>query len=85
VFASIGIQVLLTAPQAPRVNAYAERRIGSIRCECCDRILIIGQAHLRRVLAEYIVHHNRGRSHQGRYDAARPERRPSSAPIPHAD
>lgn len=42
VFASIGVEVLFTAPQAPRMNAYAERLIGSIRRECCDRILITG-------------------------------------------
>jgi hypothetical protein len=71
VFTAIGIQVLLTAPQAPRMNAYAERLIGSIRRECCDRILILGQTHLRHVLAEYIDHHNSGRSHQGRSMALR--------------
>nr|WP_228553705.1 integrase core domain-containing protein [Catenulispora pinisilvae] len=65
VFASIGVEILLAAPQAPRMNAYAERLIGSIRRECCDRILIIGQRHLHRVLTEYIDHHNTGRSHQG--------------------
>ncbi|WP_370372291.1 helix-turn-helix domain-containing protein [Catenulispora sp. GP43] len=48
VFASIGVEVLLTAPQAPRMNAYAERLIGSIRRECCDRLLITGQRHLHR-------------------------------------
>ena len=65
VFASVGVEILLTAPQAPRMNAYVERLIGSIRRECCDRILIIGQRHLHRVLTEYIDHYNTGRSHQG--------------------
>jgi putative transposase len=65
VFASIGVEILLTAPQAPRMNAYAERLIGSIRRECCDRILITGQRHPLRVLTEYIDHYNNGRSHQG--------------------
>ena len=65
VFASIGVEILLTAPQAPRMNAYAERLIGSIRRECCDRILIIGQRHLHMVLTEYVDHYNTGRSHQG--------------------
>ena len=65
VFASIGVEILLTAPQAPRMNAYAERLIGSIRRECGDRILIIGQRHLHRVLTEYFEHYNAGRSHQG--------------------
>ena len=39
VFASIGIEIVLTAPQAPRMNAFAERWIGSVRRECTDRIL----------------------------------------------
>jgi len=71
VFASIGVEILLTAPQAPRMNAYAERLIGSIRRECCDRILILGQRHLRRVLTEYLNHYNSGRSHQGQGMALR--------------
>lgn len=65
VFASIGIQVTLTAPQAPRMNAYAERFIHSVRAECTDRLLIAGERHLRTVLGEYVEHYNSGRSHQG--------------------
>jgi transposase InsO family protein len=48
-FASIGIQIVLTAPQAPRMNAFAERWIGSVRRECTDRILITGERHLHHV------------------------------------
>jgi transposase InsO family protein len=65
VFASIGINTVLTAPQAPRMNAIAERFIGSVRREATDRILITGERHLRLVLDEYVEHHNTGRSHQG--------------------
>jgi transposase InsO family protein len=65
VFASIGIQIALTAPQAPRMNAFAERWIGSVRRECTDRILITGERHLRHLLDVYVAHHNAGRSHQG--------------------
>ncbi|MBP2328738.1 transposase InsO family protein [Kibdelosporangium banguiense] len=64
VFASIGIQIVLTAPQAPRMNTFAERWIGSVRRECTDRILITGERHLRHLLDVYIAHHNTGRSHQ---------------------
>ena len=78
VFASVGIEVLLTAPQAPRMNAYAERLIGSIRRECCDRILILGQRHLRVVLREYLEHYNVGRSHQGRGMALRAPEDPAN-------
>jgi len=65
VFASTGITVLPTAPQAPRMNAYAERFVRTVRAECTDRMLIAGERHLRAVLSEYLEHYNTGRSHQG--------------------
>jgi transposase InsO family protein len=65
VFASTGIRTLPIAPQAPRMNAYAERFVRTVRAECTDRMLIVGERHLRVILAEYIGHYNTGRSHQG--------------------
>jgi putative transposase len=64
VFAAEGIEVLRSAPQCPRMNAYAERVVRTIRAECTDRMLIIGRRHLQRVLAEYIEHYNTGRAHR---------------------
>jgi Integrase core domain/Homeodomain-like domain len=66
VFASIGITVVPTAPQAPRMNAHAERFVRTARAECTDRMLIAGEQHLRAILSEYISHYNTGRSHQGK-------------------
>jgi hypothetical protein len=75
VFASIGVEVLLTAPQAPRMNAYAERLIGSIRRECCYRILhrrtaspAPGPDRIHRALQRRPI------SPRGRDRATRPER-----------
>ena len=65
VFASIGIRTLPIAPQAPRMNANAERVVRTVRAECTDRMLIAGEQHLRVILSEYIGHYNTGRSHQG--------------------
>jgi putative transposase len=65
VFASIGIRTLPIAPQAPRMNAYAERFVRTVRAECTDRMLIAGEKQLRVILSEYIGHYNTGRSHQG--------------------
>ena len=65
VFASIGIAAILTAPQAPRMNAIAERWIASVRRECTDRVLITGQRHLQHLLQTYVEHYNTDRSHQG--------------------
>ncbi|GAA3478095.1 integrase core domain-containing protein [Streptomyces yanii] len=65
VLAASGIDVLLTAPQAPRMNAIAERFVRTVRAECTDRMLIGGERHLRTVLDHYVAHYNGGRSHQG--------------------
>jgi len=65
VFIAIGIEIMKTAPQAPRMNAFAERWVKTVRAECTDRMLITGERHLRTVLDAYVEHYNRGRSHQG--------------------
>jgi putative transposase len=83
VFASIGVDVVLTAPQAPRINAIAERWISSVRRECTDRILITGRRHLLDVLDAYVEHYNAGRSHQGRGVGLRaPDDDPKVIPLP---
>jgi putative transposase len=64
VFDAEGIRVLLTAPQAPRMNAIMERWVGSVRREMLDRILIMNARHLRKVLAEYEIHFNSHRPHR---------------------
>ena len=53
VFRAEGIRIVLTAPQAPRMNAIMERWVGTVRREVLDRMLIINAAHLRKVLSEY--------------------------------
>ena len=64
VFRAEGLRVLLTAPQAPRMNAIMERWVGSARREILDRILILNAAHLRTVLAQYETHFNEHRPHR---------------------
>jgi putative transposase len=47
------------------MNATCERLVGTLRCEPLDRVLIVGQAHLRAVLTGYQSHYNTARPHQG--------------------
>lgn len=66
VFASEGIETLKTAPRAPRMNAHCERVIGTLRREALDHLLILNEAHVRRVLDVYAFHYNGHRPHQAR-------------------
>ena len=59
VFAGAGIEVVRTPPRCPRAIAYAERWIRTLRAELTDRIFILGERHLRHILAEYVRHYNR--------------------------
>jgi len=65
VFESQDIRIVPTPLQAPNANAYSERWVRTAREECLDHILIINEAHLRRVLKEFIDYYNSRRPHQG--------------------
>jgi transposase InsO family protein len=60
---SIGIRDRPTSPRSPWQNAYAERLIGSIRRECIDHIVVVGERHLRHVLLSYKEFYNDTRTH----------------------
>jgi transposase InsO family protein len=64
VAAGSGITVLRTAYRTPRQNATCERFLGSVRRECLDHILVLGERHLARVLREYMAYYNDARLHQ---------------------
>jgi putative transposase len=64
VFTAEGIRILASPPQAPRANAICERIIGTLRRELFDRLLIVNEHHLRRVLTEYLLHYNAARPHR---------------------
>ena len=64
VFTAAGVRILPSPPRAPRANAVCERIIGTLRRELFDRLLILGEHHLRRVLTEYLIHYNTARPHR---------------------
>jgi putative transposase len=64
-FQATGTTILRAAVQAPRMNATCERLVGTLCREVLDRVLILGEAHLRAVLTEYQAHCNTARPHQG--------------------
>ena len=66
VLAGNGVRVIKTPTRSPRANSFAERYVGTLRRECLDHLLIHGEQHLRRILAEYAQHYNEHRPHQSR-------------------
>jgi len=60
-----GVHVVRTPFRAPNANAYAEQFVRSIKHECLDRIVPLGERHFRRALAEFVAHYHRERNHQG--------------------
>jgi transposase InsO family protein len=60
-----GVKPLLLPARSPNLNAYSERFVLSIKSECLDRIVPLGQTHLRRAIREYVAHYHGERNHQG--------------------
>jgi transposase InsO family protein len=61
---AMGIRDKPIAPASPWQNGFAERLIGSIRRECVDHIVVLGEAHLRRILESYARYYNDIRTHR---------------------
>jgi len=61
-----GIEVVKIPPRSPNLNAICERFLGSVRRECLDHVVVLGERHLRCVLQEYVERYfNSARLHQG--------------------
>jgi putative transposase len=56
--AGMRIEEVMTAPHSPWQSPYVERLIGSIRRECLDHVIVLGESHLRRILRSYIAYYN---------------------------
>jgi putative transposase len=65
ILTSEGIAVTPIGVRAPNQNAVAERFVQSVKQECLDHFVVIGEAHLRHILSEYLVYYHQFRPHQG--------------------
>jgi putative transposase len=61
--AAMGVRVLPTPLRAPQANARCERVVGTIRRECLDFLIPLGQRHLKHLLNRWVEHYNHGRVH----------------------
>jgi transposase InsO family protein len=73
---AMGIRDKPIAPASPWQNGFAERLIGSIRRECLDHVVVLGEAHLRRILKSYAAYYNCVRTHRSLHKDA-----PASRPV----
>jgi len=60
-----GVKPLLLPARSPNLNAFAERFVGSIKSECLDRIVPLGEKHLRAAVHAFMTHYHEERPHQG--------------------
>jgi transposase InsO family protein len=60
-----GVNVVRLPARSPNLNAYAERFVLSIKSECLERMVLLGEWHLRRAISEYMKHYHGERNHQG--------------------
>jgi putative transposase len=65
ILASEGIAVKPVGVRAPNQNAVAERFVQSVRQECLDHFVVLGESHLRYLLGQYLGHYHQERPHQG--------------------
>jgi transposase InsO family protein len=63
---SIGIKTIRLPPRSPNLNAHAERYVRSAKEECLSRLVLFGEAGLRRALREFVAHYHEERNHQGK-------------------
>ena len=60
-----GVNSVKLPARSPNLNAYAERFVLSARRECLNRIVPLGERHLRKIVFEFVDHYHRERNHQG--------------------
>ena len=60
-----GVKVVRLPARSPNLNAYAERFVLTVKAECLERMVLLGEWHLRQAISESMRHFNEARPHQG--------------------
>src|SRR5215471_8925540 len=63
--AAAGVETVRLPPKSPNLNAFAERFVRSMKESCLDRLILVGEASLRRAVREFVAHYHEERNHQG--------------------
>ena len=63
--ADVGVEAVKLPPRSPNLNAYAERFVRTIKESCLERMILFGEASLRKTIAEFVAHYHLERNHQG--------------------
>src|SRR5947208_11932137 len=66
IVASVGVTSVKLPPQSPNLNAYAERFVRSIKESFLDRLILFGEASLRKAIGDFVLHYHEERNHQGK-------------------
>ncbi len=61
---AMGVRVRRTPVRAPKGNSYCERLVRTVRRECLDFMIPLGEPYLRRILLEWVAHYNQARPHK---------------------
>jgi putative transposase len=64
-FKDDGIEIIRLPARSPNLNAFAERFVRSIKAECLNRLIFLGEASLKHAVREYMTHYHAERNHQG--------------------
>jgi transposase InsO family protein len=60
-----GVKPMILPAWSPNLNAFAERFVGSAKSECLDRMVLLGELHLRAAVRAFMAHYHEERPHQG--------------------
>jgi putative transposase len=63
--AATAVETVRLPSKSPNLNAFAERFVRSIKESCLNRLILVGEASLRRAVREFVAHYHHERNHQG--------------------